>query len=68
MNRTEISGTARTNSMKPMHSIRTTGMFDRRPSARQMPIGKEKTMPVTAMTMVSNRPPHFEVSTTSMPK
>ena len=68
MNSTVISGTARTSSMKPTHSSRTTGMSDRRPSARSTPIGSELTMPTPAITRVRNRPPQSDVWTSRSPK
>ena len=39
MNSTVISGTPRTNSMKPTETQRTIGIFERRPSASRMPSG-----------------------------
>ncbi len=63
MNSTVISGTPRTNSMKPIESQRTIGMFERRPSASRMPIGKAPAMPTLATTSVTSRPPHSSVGT-----
>ena len=41
MNRMVISGTPRTTSMNMIERVRTTGSFDRRPSASRMPKGSE---------------------------
>ena len=68
MKRSAISGTPRMNSMKITQSILSTGRFDVRPSARRMPAGSEKAMPVTPMTRVSATPPILTVSTRSRPK
>jgi hypothetical protein len=67
MNSTVISGTARTSSMKPTQSMRTTGISERRPSARSTPIGSEATIPTPEMTRVRNSPPQSEVRTTGRP-
>ena len=68
MNSTVINGTPRHNSMKAIENILTTGIFERRPRASRMPIGNDATMPVTATTSVTRRPPHCAVSTGSSPK
>ena len=62
-NNTVISGTPRQNSMKVIENVRTIGSLERRPSASRMPSGSEATMPVTATTSVTSRPPHRCVST-----
>ena len=67
MNRTVISGTARTNSMKTMQSVLMIGSFEWRPSARRMPSGSETTMPTTEMISVTSRPPQCSVGTTGSP-
>ena len=58
INKTVISGTPRQNSINAMDIIRIMGSSERRPSASKMPNGKETTMPVTAITNVTNKPPH----------
>ena len=67
MNSTVISGTPRTNSMKPTDTQRTIGMLERRPSASTMPSGNEPAMPTVATTSVTSRPPHSDVSTCGRP-
>ena len=62
-----ISGTPRTNSMKPTDTQRTIGIFERRPSASRMPIGNEPVMPTVATTSVTSSPPHNDVSTWGNP-
>ena len=67
MNRTVITGTPRTNSMKVIETALITGSSERRPSASRMPSGSEKTMPMAATTTVTRMPPHSEVDTTVSP-
>ena len=67
MNRTVISGTPRTNSMKITENSRTAGICERRPSASRMPIGSEATIPTAATTMVTSTPPHCVVETRGKP-
>ena len=67
MNRTVISGTPRTISMKITARIFTAGMDERRPSASRMPSGSETTIPTLATTTVISMPPQREVSTISNP-
>ena len=68
MNSTVISGTPRTNSMKAIETNRTTGSFERRPSASRMPSGSDATMPTMATTSVTRRPPQSGVSTEREPE
>ena len=65
---TVISGTPRTNSMKITEASRTTGSFERRPSARSTPNGSENTMPTVATRSETRMPPHSAVGTSSMPR
>ena len=62
-----ISGTPRTNSMKITHSRWMIGSLERRPSASTIPIGSDSTMPTSAITRVSMKPPHLSVVTDSSP-
>jgi hypothetical protein len=68
MNRTVISGTPRTNSMKITENSLTSGMFERRPSASTTPIGSENTMPMADTTTFTSMPPHNVVGTWDRPK
>ena len=63
MNSTVMNGTPRTNSMKMTLAARTSGSRERRPSASSTPSGSENTMPTTAVSIVTNTPPHSIVST-----
>src|ERR1700691_1151756 len=67
MNRTVINGTPRTNSMKITDKTRTAGRLERRPSARNMPIGSDATIPTVATTTVTSTPPHSDVETATRP-
>ena len=59
MNSTVISGTPRTElDEDDARTACTTGIFERRPSASRMPSGSDATMPTTATTSVTSRPPH----------
>ena len=62
-----MTGTPRTNSMKPIANGLTTGRSERRPSANRMPNGSENTMPMVATTTVTRMPPHSAVGTTTSP-
>ena len=53
--------------MKAIEKIRISGIDERRPSASAMPTGIDVTMPVTATTSVTSRPPHSRVSTSGSP-
>ena len=57
MNSNVMSGTPRKTSMKTTHSSFTTGSWLRRPSASAMPMGRLRTIPATASSRFSIRPP-----------
>jgi hypothetical protein len=63
MKRTEINGTPRINSMKPMESQRTNSISDRRPSASRIESGKANPMPKVAIKRVNVKPPQRSFST-----
>ena len=52
-----ISGTPRMTSMKATLILLMMKRFDCRPSARRMPSGSDRTMPVTPMMTASMKPP-----------
>ena len=55
------------NSINKIHSMLNTGIFDFRPSANKIPIGREKDIPVTPIIRVSIIPPNLCVGTTGRP-
>ena len=57
MNKIVMNGTPRTNSMNTTLAKRTAGSGERRPSARNTPSGKEKTIPTTAVSSETKIPP-----------
>ena len=62
-----MSGTPLMNSMKMTQTDLRAGIFERRPKASKMPIGKENEMPVIPMMVVNKIPPSLLVSTYSKP-
>lgn len=68
MKSTVMSGTPRQNSMKMTLNSLTSGSFERRPSARRIPSGRETTIPTIEMTNVTIMPPHRLVATLGRPK
>jgi hypothetical protein len=68
MKSTVMSGTPRQSSTKAIDAQRMIGSLERRPRASNTPSGREATMPVTATTRVTMRPPQLEVSTGARPK
>ena len=56
------------NSIKITQTALSAGSLERLPSARAIPIGSEKAMPVTATTRVRRMPPSFWVPTGVRPK
>ena len=62
-----MSGTPQMNSIKITQTDLRAGIFDRRPNAKTIPIGKENEMPVIPMMIVNEIPPNLLVSTYSRP-
>ena len=50
--------------MKPTEAQRTSGIFERRPSANRIPIGNAPVSPTSATTNVTRKPPQNSVLTT----
>jgi hypothetical protein len=65
MNKTVIIGTDRTSSIVQIENHRITGIFERRPNARRIPIGSAITIEKPEMIRVRKRPPQASTSTGS---
>jgi len=62
INRTVIKGTPLHNSIKPIEEYLIAGKSDLLPSAKKIPIGKQKIKAKAETINVSDRPPHAPVS------
>ena len=63
-----MSGTPRINSINRTQTMRKAGNFERRPSARKIPIGSENATPAIPMTSVKRIPPNCLVETGGRPR
>ena len=62
-----INGVPRQNSIYIMLKDRTTGIFERLPSANNIPRGNARTIPTNARANVNNKPPHSLASDLGIP-
>ena len=58
-----IRGTPLINSINKVHTILMTGKLDLRPSAKTIPNGKARAIPVKPKTRVTSKPPQSLVET-----
>ena len=66
MNSMVISGTPRTNSIKPTDSTLIKNILDCRPRANKIPIGNEIEIEETPIKKASRKPPNLSDSTETM--